>query len=86
MLVNGFAKYAVNITNIPWTVSRHELALYFSQFGYVVESYVAFDKRTGLHRSYGRISFLKKESVNAVLERKHSLEGKNLFLKEIKPQ
>ncbi|KYQ53097.1 SRA stem-loop-interacting RNA-binding protein, mitochondrial [Trachymyrmex zeteki] len=73
-------KYTINITNIPWTVGRHELWLYFSQFGCVKNAFVAFDKISGLHQGYGHVTFLKKECINAVLERKHSLEGKDLVL------
>lgn len=80
MITSGLARYIVNITNIPWTVGRHELALYFSQFGCVIETFVAFDKKTGLNKGNGYIRFLKQEHVNAVLERKHTLEGKDLIV------
>ncbi|KAL0116567.1 hypothetical protein PUN28_009902 [Cardiocondyla obscurior] len=80
MIANSFRKYAINIFNVPWTVGRYELCLYFSQFGYVTDIYVAFDKNTGLHQGYANLSFLRETSVNAVLERKHSLEGKDLII------
>ncbi|KAG5348453.1 SLIRP protein, partial [Acromyrmex charruanus] len=73
-------KYVINITNIPWTVGRHELWLYFSQFGCVTNTFVAFDKLTGLHQGYGDVTFLKKKCMNAALECKHSLEGKDLVV------
>lgn len=73
-------KYVINITNIPWTVGRHELWLYFSQFGCVRNTFVAFDKLTGLHQGYGDVTFLKKKCMNAALECKHSLEGKDLVV------
>jgi len=80
MVVNGLARYVINIANIPWTVSRHELTRYFSQFGCVVDAFVAFDKQTGLHQGHGYITFLKKEHVDTALDRKHSLEGKDLVV------
>ncbi|XP_024884531.1 SRA stem-loop-interacting RNA-binding protein, mitochondrial-like [Temnothorax curvispinosus] len=80
MIANGLARYAINIANIPWTVSRHELRLYFSQFGCVTDAFVGFDKKTGIHQHYGYVTFLKTEDVNSVLERKHSLEGKDLVV------
>lgn len=80
MVVNGLARYIINVTNIPWTVGRHELSLYFSQFGCVVEAFVAFDKKTGLNKGHGYIRFLKQEHVNATLKKKHFLEGKDLVV------
>ncbi|XP_011870074.1 PREDICTED: SRA stem-loop-interacting RNA-binding protein, mitochondrial-like [Vollenhovia emeryi] len=80
MVANGFGRYIVNIANIPWTVSRHELSLYFSKFGCVTSAQISFDKKTGLHQGHGNVTFLKQEHVNAVLERKHSLEGKDLVV------
>ncbi|XP_012538763.1 SRA stem-loop-interacting RNA-binding protein, mitochondrial-like [Monomorium pharaonis] len=73
-------RYVIRVANIPWTVSRHELSLYFSQFGCVIDSYVAFDKQTGLHKGHGNIMFLKREQMQNVLEHKHSLEGKDLIV------
>lgn len=70
----------INIANIPWTVGRHELSLYFSQFGCVVDAFVVFDKQTGFHNGHGNVTFLKKEQMKAALESKHSLEGKELIL------
>lgn len=70
----------IHVSNIPWTVGRHELALYFSQFGYVYDIMITFDKETGLHQNHGYVTFLKKHEVNTVLDRKHSLEGKDLIL------
>jgi len=84
MIVNGFKKYIINISNIPWTVGRHELSLYFSQFGCVTDALVAFDKATGLHQGHGYISFLKREHVSAALQQKHSLEGKDLVVSKRK--
>lgn len=80
MVVSGFARHMINIANIPWTVGRHELSLYFSQFGCVTEAFVAFDKETGLHQGYGHVRFLKKEHADDVLKNKHSLEGKDLVV------
>lgn len=73
-----YAKHILQVTNIPWTVSRHELALYFSRFGHVQDSFVSFDKQTGIHQRYGNITFLKTNHVSKVLSQKHTLEGKKL--------
>lgn len=70
----------LSITNIPWTVGRHELALYFSQFGFVHEAFVAFNKQTGLHQGYGYVTLSKVNAPRHLLEHKHSLEGRNLVV------
>lgn len=79
-MASSSLRYMIHVANIPWTVSRHELALYFSQFGYVYDAMITFDKETGLHQNHGYVTFLKKQEVNTVLDRKHSLEGKDLIL------
>lgn len=70
----------IHVANIPWTVGRHELVLYFSQFGYVYDAMITFDKQTGLHQNHGYVTFLKKQEMSAILDRKHTLEGKDLIL------
>lgn len=80
MASNSFIKGIIHVVNIPWTVGRHELALYFSQFGYVQDVIVAFDKQTGLHQNHGFVTFLKKQDMDAVFKQKHFLEGKELIL------
>lgn len=79
-MASSSLRYMIHVANIPWTVSRHELALYFSQFGYVYDAMITFDKETGLHQNHGYVTFLKKQEVNTVLDCKHSLEGKDLIL------
>lgn len=76
----NIAKYVCQVNNIPWTISRHQLALYFSQFGYVHNSIVVFDKSTGISKNHGYVTFVKKEHVDSVLKHKHTLEGNNLSL------
>ncbi|XP_032684369.1 SRA stem-loop-interacting RNA-binding protein, mitochondrial-like [Odontomachus brunneus] len=78
------AKYILQINNIPWTIGRQQLAQYFSQFGYVRNATVVFDKTTGFNQGYGYVTFAKKEDLGFVLENKHSLEGKTLSLKYAK--
>ncbi|EFN77514.1 SRA stem-loop-interacting RNA-binding protein, mitochondrial, partial [Harpegnathos saltator] len=70
-------KYMLQINNIPWTVGRQQLALYFSQFGYVYNAAVIFNKHTGFHEGYGFIT-VKKENLNNILQQKHILEGNEL--------
>ncbi|XP_011700116.1 PREDICTED: SRA stem-loop-interacting RNA-binding protein, mitochondrial-like [Wasmannia auropunctata] len=80
MNANVVRRPLIYVANIPWTVSRHELSLYFSQFGAVQDAFVAFDNLTGLHQGYGHVRFLKREDADNVFGRKHSLEGNDLVL------
>lgn len=76
----------LRVTNIPWTISRHELALYFSRFGYVHDASVAFDRQSGLNQGYGHVTFLKKAQADSVLGCEHFLEGKYLVVSSVKRQ
>lgn len=80
MAGNGLVRYTIHVANVPWTIGRHELALYFSQFGYVHDTFVAFDKQTGIHQNHGNVTFLKKKDMYTAYDRKHFLEGKDLIL------
>lgn len=79
-MAGNIAKYVCLVNNIPWTISRQQLALYFSQFGYVHNSIIIFDKNTGISKNYGFVTFTKKEHVDSALTHKHTLEGNNLSL------
>ncbi|XP_014481348.1 PREDICTED: SRA stem-loop-interacting RNA-binding protein, mitochondrial-like [Dinoponera quadriceps] len=77
-MAGNLVKYMLQINNIPWTIGRQQLALYFSQFGYVQNATVVFDKQTGFSQGYGYITFLKKQHVDSVLQHEHTLDGQNL--------
>jgi len=77
-MASNFIKSIIYVNNIPWTVSRHKLALYFSQFGYVSETFVAFDRWSGFHKGYGHVILMN--SSKELLKHKHFLEGKNLVI------
>jgi len=83
-MASKFTKFMIHVNNIPWTVSRHKLALYFSQFGCVKEAFIAFDKWSGFHKGYGHVILIN--SSKNLFESKHFLEGKDLvlFIKEYK--
>lgn len=71
--------YRLYVANIPWTVSHRELKQYFSKFGHVLNSLVVFDKKTGLSKNYGFITFATREAFeNANNLTDHKLEGNNL--------
>lgn len=80
-MASNLAKHVLYISNIPWTVGRQELALYFARFGYVHNAVVVFDKQTGFSRGHGYVTYLKKEHVDLVLKQgQHTLDGKDLSL------
>lgn len=80
-MASSIGRYMLQVNNIPWTIGRQQLALYFSQFGYVRNATVVFDKATGLSQGYGYVRFAKREHLDFALENKHILEGKTLSLK-----
>lgn len=76
MASNAAKFYKLYVNNIPWTVSHHELRQYFSKFGPVSLATVVFDKKTGLSKNFGFISYGNRQSFEAaqnVVE--HKLEG-----------
>lgn len=78
-IARGVQKFFVS--NLPWSVSKKELLVYFSKFGHVHSSNVIYDKTTGLSRGYGFIVFSTKEGYsNATSKLYHSLEGRVLHV------
>lgn len=55
MAANNIRKnlYGIFVGNLPWTVADLELKAYFSQFGYITESIVIYNRETGLSKNYG---------------------------------
>ncbi|XP_046735223.1 SRA stem-loop-interacting RNA-binding protein, mitochondrial [Diprion similis] len=71
------------VSNLPWTVAHKELKNYFSQFGFVSSSYVAFDLKTGMSRGFGFVTFSnKKETIAAMNMETHILEGNRIYVKQ----
>ncbi|XP_068110570.1 SRA stem-loop-interacting RNA-binding protein, mitochondrial [Hyperolius riggenbachi] len=70
------------VRRLPFTVGSRELREYFSQFGRVMRCDIALDRKTGIQRSYGWVSFGNKVSAQKVLEQEdHILEGYKLEIK-----
>lgn len=64
------------VGNLPWTISKRELRDYFSQFGYVSNAQVLFNKETGLSKGFGFVHFGTREGcINASNKENHVLEG-----------
>lgn len=67
------------IGNLPWTIGNKELKLYFSKFGHIQQSTVVFDRKLGVSKGYGFITFSTREGYNSAANKQaHHLEGKNL--------
>lgn len=49
---------------------------YFQQFGEVVECTVMRDGQTGRSRGFGFLTFRDPKTVNTVMVKEHSLDGK----------
>lgn len=75
--------YRLKVVNIPWTISDIELKQYFSQFGFVSNAKVMFDKNTGMNRGNGLIDLTNKDTYENILSNKnHFLEGHNIYIKK----
>lgn len=71
--------YKLYVGNLPWTVGHNELKKYFSKFGHVSAATVVFDKKTGLSKNYGFVTFSNREGLeNATFQSAHKLEGNSL--------
>lgn len=57
-------------------VLPESLRNYFSQFGDVVECTVMRDGATGRSRGFGFLTFRDPKTVNTVMVKEHSLDGK----------
>uniref|UniRef100_T1DJ87 RRM domain-containing protein n=1 Tax=Psorophora albipes TaxID=869069 RepID=T1DJ87_9DIPT len=71
------------VGNIPWTVGHRELRNYFAQFGKVSWAQVIFDRRTGLSKGYGFVSYQKPSALeNLDKKQKHVLEQSPIFYQQ----
>uniref|UniRef100_A0A182P6V7 RRM domain-containing protein n=1 Tax=Anopheles epiroticus TaxID=199890 RepID=A0A182P6V7_9DIPT len=71
------------VGNIAWTVGHRELRNYFSQFGKVSWAQVVFDRKTGLSKGYGFVSFQKKAALeNLERNQKHVLDNTPIFFQQ----
>jgi RNA-binding protein Musashi len=68
------------LTSIP-----ESLKDYFSQFGEVTECTVMRDGATGRSRGFGFLTFKDPKTVNTVMVKEHSLDGKLVSLKPHSP-
>ncbi|XP_055845184.1 SRA stem-loop-interacting RNA-binding protein, mitochondrial [Episyrphus balteatus] len=67
------------VGNLPWTVGNQELRSYFKDFGKVLNASVVFDKKTGLSKGYGFVTFNHLSLLqNVENTQKHILEGNYL--------
>ncbi|CAL8069027.1 unnamed protein product [Orchesella dallaii] len=72
----------VFVGNLPWTIGSMELRHFASSFGLVTHSQVAFDRKTGLSKGFGFVTFANREGYNSLLKGSgggsHFLEGQHL--------
>lgn len=80
MATNGIRQlYRLYVANVPWTVGHRELKQYFSKFGHVNQAVVVFDKKTGLSKNYGFVTYSNREGFEAANNiTTHQLEGNSL--------
>lgn len=77
MAANGARNlYRLYVGNVPWTIGHQELRQYFSKFGHVSQGVIVFDKKTGLSKNYGFVTFSNREGFETANNiNRHTLEG-----------
>lgn len=71
------------VGNIPWTIGHRELRNYFGQFGKVAWAQVIFDRRTGISKGYGFVSYQKATALeNLQQKQKHVLGQSPIFFQQ----
>lgn len=84
MSVNGSAMRAIQklfVGNLPWTIGRNELKMYFSKFGHVTNVNIIYNKTNGMSKGYGFVTFSTREAYTAAFSKpNHLLEGRVLTI------
>ncbi|KAJ8356544.1 hypothetical protein SKAU_G00193380 [Synaphobranchus kaupii] len=71
------------VSKIPWTLASREMKEYFGQFGQVRKCVLPFDRETGFHRGFCRISYTTEEGLqNALQKETHVVEGSRLQVQQ----
>ncbi|XP_028149579.1 SRA stem-loop-interacting RNA-binding protein, mitochondrial-like [Diabrotica virgifera virgifera] len=88
MATNGVRQlYRLYVSNIPWTVGSKELRTYFSKFGHLQQATVVFDRKTGLSKNYGFITFSNREGLESATKNNlHKLEGNTIRVQPSNPE
>jgi len=60
--------YKVFVGNLPWSVGSTELRHFASSFGPVTYSQVIFDRKIGMSKGYGFVTFGNREGYNTILK------------------
>ncbi|KAF1820788.1 RNA-binding domain-containing protein [Dissoconium aciculare CBS 342.82] len=74
------------IGGLNWETTDQSLKDYFSQFGEVTECTVMRDGATGRSRGFGFLTFKDPKTVNTVMVKEHSLDGKLIDPKRAIPR
>jgi len=64
------------VGGIAWDTTEEKLRDYFSKYGEVAQTVVMRDKTTGRPRGFGFVIFSDPSSLDAVLQDKHTIDGR----------
>lgn len=64
------------VGGIAWDTTEEKLSDYFSKYGEVAQTVVMRDKTTGRPRGFGFVIFSDPSSLDAVLQDKHTIDGR----------
>jgi len=68
------------VGGISWETSEEKLKDYFGQYGDVLQVNIMRDKATGRPRGFGFVLFSDPSVVDAVLQDKHTIDGRPVRL------
>ena len=76
------------VGNISWSTDQEGLKEAFSQYGEVVDAFIAKDKFSGRSRGFGFVTMGDDAQAQAAIEGLHEkeLDGRQLIVNEARPQ
>lgn len=69
------------VGGIPWDTTEEKLKEYFNQYGDVTQTVIMRDKTTGRPRGFGFVVFADPSVLDAVLQEKHTIDGRTVEAK-----
>lgn len=68
------------IGGISWETSEEKLKEYFGNYGEILQTVVMRDKISGRPRGFGFVVFSDPSVLDTVLQEKHTIDGRTVFL------
>ncbi|CAF0935292.1 unnamed protein product [Brachionus calyciflorus] len=72
--------YGILIKNLPWHFEKKDLSEYFLKFGSIVHIDRSINPKTGFYTPDTHIYFSSRESIDKILENKHTIQNHKLLI------